>query len=283
MDLSVIIVNYNTKELLKRCLASVFSSKTKYSFEVLVSDNGSQDASSEMVKNQFPQVSLIENKKNLGFSKGNNIALKRAHGRYLLLLNSDTEVRPDTFERSLSYMNEHGEVGILGCKVLLPDGSLDPACRRRFPNPANSFLRLFGLKRFSDYNIGGDVDAALEVDAVMGAYLMIRKVALDKIGFLDEEYFMYGEDLDWCWRAKFAGFKVVYYPKAQIVHYKYGSSQKTSAKIIVFSHQAMKIFYRKHYAQKNAWALNQLVYLGISLHQGLVLAKNLFRKKKAVH
>lgn len=283
MDLSVIIVNYNTKELLRRCLASVRASKISFNFEVWVSDNGSTDGSIEMLKNEFPKARLLENGKNLGFSKGNNRAIKQATGRFILLLNSDTEVTPETFERSLSYMRQHPNAGILGCKVYLPDGSLDPACRRRFPGPANSFLRLFGLKKFSDYNIDGDTDQEQEVDAVMGAYLLIRKEVVDKIGLLDEEYFMYGEDLDWCYRAKAAGFKVVYYPGAEITHYKYGSSQKTSTQTIRFSHQAMKIFYRKHYARNRSWAFNHMVYAGISLHQCLVSMRNFFKKKKSAH
>ena len=293
IDLSIIIVNYNTKNLLQKCLESVLSSITNYKFEVLVSDNGSTDGSIEMIKQFFsayaeasadrPQVKLIENKANLGFSKGNNVAIKQTQGRYILLLNSDTEVRPDTFDLSIKYLDEHEDVGILGAKVLLPDGTLDKACRRKFPNPWNSFLRLFGLKKLSDYNIDKPINQETEVDAVMGAYLMIRKSVIDKIGLLDEEYFMYGEDLDWCWRAKEAGYKVVYYPSAEITHFKYGSSQVIPVFIIKQAHQAMKIFYRKHYAQKYNWLFSQLVYLGITLRMYLVLSVNIFRHKKTVH
>lgn len=283
MDLSVIIVNYNTKGLLQRCLQSVFSSKTDFKFEVLVSDNGSNDGSVEMVKNDFPQVKLIENHANLGFSKGNNAALPKALGRYCLLLNSDTEVTPNTFDESIKYMDTHPEVGIMGCKVLLPNGELDKACRRKFPNPRNSFLRLFGLKKFSDYNINAPMDQELEVDSVMGAYLLIRKSVMDKIGLLDEDFFMYGEDLDWCWRMKEAGYKVMYNPRAEIVHYKYGSAQAVPFKTIKLAHDAMKIFYRKHYAKKYNWLFGQLVYLGINLRMSLVLFRNLFRRKKKVH
>ncbi len=293
MDLSVIIVNYNTKELLKKCLSSVFASKTGYKLEVVVSDNGSKDGSVEMVRQEFsayakasadkPQVKLIENGANLGFSKGNNVALKQALGRYCLLLNSDTEIKSDTLDLSVKYLDQHPDVGIMGCKVLLPDGRLDLACRRKFPNPWNSFLRLFGLKKFSDYNISTPIDEETEVDSVMGAYLMIRKAAMDKVGLLDEEYFMYGEDLDWCWRVKEAGYKVMYYPAATIAHYKYGSVQSVPFKTILMAHEAMKIFYRKHYAKKNNPFFNGLVYLGINLRMYLVLLRNLFRGKKRVH
>ena len=283
MNLSVIIVNYNTKDLLQKCLESVFASNDPSNFEVIVSDNGSRDGSIEMIKAKFPKVKLLENNANLGFSKGNNVAIKQAVGKYILLLNSDTAVRPNTFGLSTRFLDEHPQVGILGCKVLLPDGTLDKASRRKFPNPWNSFLRLFGLKKFSDYNIDTPIDQETEVDAVMGAYLMIRREVMDKIGLLDEEYFMYGEDLDWCWQAKEAGFKVMYYPEAQITHYKYGSSQSVPFKTIRLAHQAMKIFYRKHYAPQHNPIFNQFVYLGINLRMYLVLVVNIFRHKKTVH
>ncbi len=283
MDLSIIIVNYNTRKLLEKCLESVFKSVGSVKFEVWVSDNGSIDGSIEMMKQKFPQVKLIENNANLGFSKGNNVAIKQATGKYILLLNSDTEIKPDTLELSLKYMDEHEDVGIMGCKVLLPDGSLDQASRRKFPNPWNSFLRLFGFKKFSDYNIDSPIDQEMEVDAVMGAYLLIRKSVIDQVGLLDEEYFMYGEDLDWCWRVKEAGYKVVYYPKAEITHFKYGSSQAIPFRTIKWAHTAMKIFYRKHYAPKYNWVFNKFVYLGINLRMFLVLAINIFRHKKSVH
>lgn len=283
MDLSIIILNFNTKDLLRNSLQSVLASKTGYRLETLVSDNGSTDGSTEMIRSDFLGVKLIENGANLGFSKGNNIAIRKATGRYILLLNSDTEVRPDTFDLCIKKMDQDETIGILGCKILLPNGELDKAARRKFPNPWNSFLRLFGFRKLSDYNIDAPIDQEMEVDSVVGAYLMIRKSVMDKIGLLDEEFFMYGEDLDWCWRAKEAGFKVLYYPAATITHFKYGSSQQIPFFIIKMAHQAMKIFYRKHYAQKYNWLFNQLVYLGISTRMLGVLVVNIFRSKKSVH
>ncbi|MBX4187465.1 MAG: glycosyltransferase family 2 protein [Candidatus Doudnabacteria bacterium] len=282
-DLSIILLNYNTKDLTCKCLRSVFASEINFVYEVIVADNGSSDGSIQMIQQEFPQVILIENKANLGFSKGNNAAMKQAVGRYFLLLNTDTEIKPDALDESVKYLDEHPDVGIVGGKVLLPDGSLDKASRRRFPNPWNSFLRLFGLKKFSDYNIDLPIDQIAEVDAVMGAYLMIRKSITEKIGLLDEDYFMYGEDLDWCWQVKQAGYKVVYYPKAEITHYKYGSSQLIPFQTIQLAHQAMKIFYRKHYATEYNWLFNQFVYLGINLRMYLVMLVNILRKKKTVH
>lgn len=283
MDLSIIIVNYNTKDLLQRCLESVFASRTDFLLEVIVSDNGSTDGSIEMIRSRFPAVKLIENNANLGFSKGNNVAIRQVGGRLVLLLNSDTEVTADNLDLSIKYMDEYSEVGAMGCKVLLADGTLDKASRRNFPNPWNSFLRLFGFRKFSDYNVEGPMDQEAEVDSVVGAYMMLPKNVIDKVGLLDEEYFMYGEDLDWCFRIKQAGYKVIYYPKPEVLHFKYGSAQTVPFKTIRMAHDAMKIFYRKHYAEKYNWLFNQIVYLGITLRMYLVLFVNLFRKKKTVH
>lgn len=284
MDLSVIIVNYNTKDLLQKCLESVFASQTNFQFEVIVSDNGSTDESVEMVRNNFPQVRMIENNANLGFSGGNNVALRKVSGRYFLLLNSDTEVRKDTLDLSVKYMDEHPEVGVMGCKVLLPDGNLHEASRRRFPDPANAFLRLFGLRKFSNYNYQNiPADREMEVDSVVGAYLLIRKSVTDEVGLLDEEFFMYGEDLDWCWRVKAAGYKVMYYPGTEITHFLYGSSQAVAFRSVRWAHEAMKIFYRKHYSAEHSFLFNQFVYLGISTRMYLVLIVNIFRKNKTVH
>jgi GT2 family glycosyltransferase len=283
MDLSIIIVNYNTREILRKCLLSVLASRTGFSYEVFVSDNGSKDGSQEMLRKDFPQVKLLENKANLGFSKANNIAIRQAAGRLILLLNSDTEIKSDNLDFAVKYLDEHPAVGAVGGKVLLPDGNLDKACRRRFPNPWNSFLRLFGFKKLSDYNIAGSIDTESEVDAVMGAYMMIPKAVIDRVGLLDEEYFMYGEDLDWCWRIKEGGWKIVYFPKAALTHYKYASSQNIPFRTIKMAHLAMKIFYRKHYASKYFWLFNQFVYFGITLRMYLVLFVNIFRNKKTVH
>jgi len=283
MDLSVIIISYNEKDLLRNCLRSVLASKTNYKFEVIVTDSGSQDDTVEMMNEEFSTVKLLDNKTNLGFSKGNNVAIKQTNGRLILLLNADTTVKDDALDLSIQYMDQHPEVGAMGGKVLLPDGRIDPSCRRNFPNPVNSFLRLFGLKKFSDYNINTPIDQEVEVEAIMGAYFLTRKDVIDKIGLLDEEFFMYGEDLDWCWRIKESGYKIMYYPKAEIVHYKYGASQTNKTQTIKWAHDSMKIFYRKHYAQKNPWFLNQLIYLGITLRKNLVLLKNIFGNKKTVH
>jgi GT2 family glycosyltransferase len=284
MDLSIIILNYNTKDLLHRCLQSVFNSITSFELEVIVADNGSTDGSVEMVRLQFPKTKIVENGGNLGFAGGNNPAMKISAGRYVLLLNSDTEVRPDTFEQCIKYLETHKDVGILGCKVLLPNGKLHEASRRRFPDPANAFLRLFGFRKYSNYNYQNvSIDQEMEVDSVVGAFMMVRRDVIEKIGFLDEEFFMYGEDLDYCWRVKKAGFKVVYFPGAEITHFLYGSSKMVKFRSVRWAHDAMKIFYRKHYAREHNFLFNQFVNLGISTRMYLVLIVNLFRKEKSVH
>jgi GT2 family glycosyltransferase len=172
----------------------------------------------------------------------------------------------------------------MGGKVLLPTGQLHEACRRRFPNPANAFLRLFGFRKFSSYNYQNvSVDQEMEVDSVTGAYLMICREIMEKVGLLDEAFFMYGEDLDWCWRVKAAGVKVMYYPKAEITHHLYGSSKFVKFRSVRWAHDAMRIFYRKHYASAHSWIFNQMVYLGINLRMYLVMVVNLFRHEKSVH
>jgi len=283
MDLSVIILNYNTKDLLRKCLASATASRTGYEMEIIVADNASRDGSMEMVAAEFPSVTRLQNAGNLGFSKGNNAAMRIAKGRYVLLLNSDTTVTPETFDLSIRYMDVRRDVGAMGCKVLLPDGQLDQASRRRFPNPINSFLRLFGFRSFSNYNYSEPVDQELDVDAVTGAYMLVRKSVMDKVGMLDEDFFMYGEDLDWCWRIKAAGHRISYYPVPKITHFKYGSSQAIPYRMIRLSHDAMWIFYRKHYAERYPAPVNWLVYAGIEVRKRLVMLVNVFRTKKTVH
>ncbi len=282
-DLSIIILNYNTKTLLDDCLASVFASIGIENFEVIVSDNGSTDGSIQMVKEKYPQAKLLENNANLGFSKGNNVAIKIAVGRHILLLNSDTIVNPNTFTQMVIKADSDPKIGALGPKILLANGTLDPSARRNFPNPANAFLRLFGMKRFSNYNVTGPIDQEMEVEAIMGACMLVPRSAIDKVGMLDEEFFFYGEDLDWCYRIKEGGYKVVYYPSAEITHLKSASSRNIPFKIVKVAYSAMKIFYRKHYAPKYPAPFNWLVYTGINLRMWLVMLINVFRTNKSVH
>lgn len=273
MTLSIIIVNYNTERLLKSCLESVYAGANGTPMDVWVVDNNSRDKSVPMVKSLFPMVQVIQNRANVGFSRANNIVISQSRSDYILLLNPDTLVIGDAIERVLRFMEKHPEVGIAGCKVLNRDGTLQLACRRSIPTPKVAFCRLIGLSRLfpqsptmAQYNMTyEDPDRTHEVDAVSGAFLMIRKKAVADIGLLDERFFLYGEELDWCLRAKRAGWAVAYYPAAQIVHYKGESTKYNSRKAAVEFYRAMYLFHKKHFAKDHSSVTNLLIYSGILL------------------
>lgn len=282
MDLSVLIVNYNTRQLTLDCLRSVYDSETGYSYEVIVVDNASADDSVEKIMEQYPQVRMIANEENTGFAKANNQAMEAAVGRYILLLNSDTIVQPDTLQTMVAFMDENPKVGASGCKVILPDGSLDKACRRGFPTPSASFYYAFGFSklfpdrpRFNQYQLGYlDPNESYAIDCLVGAFMLVRRETLQQVGGLDETFFMYGEDVDWCYRIKQAGWDIWYHPVTYIVHYKGASSRRKPFKIIYEFHHSMWIFHRKHYVQKYSWITNTAVYCGIAVKFTLSLIKN---------
>jgi GT2 family glycosyltransferase len=284
MDCSIIILSFNTKDLTVNAIRSVFSSKTGYHYEIIVVDNASADNSVQFIRNEFPQVQLIENKMNVGFAKANNQGMKIAKGKYVLLLNSDTIVEPDTLDVMIRFMNEHPRIGASGCKIVLPDGSLDKACKRGFPTPSASFYYVFGLSRMfpnnpklNQYQLGHlDPDRDYPVDCLVGAFMMVRREAIDRVGLLDEDFFMYGEDIDWCYRIKQSGWEIYYYPYVRITHYKGASSRKKPFKIIYEFHRAMVLFHRKHYQKQYSWLINVLVYAGISVKFTLSLLLNRF-------
>ena len=254
MDLSIIIVNYNVKEFLLNLLNSVERASKRLHIEIIVVDNASDDGSVEMIKQFFPNVILIENAKNLGFSKANNIGLNIAKGKFLLLLNPDTLVSEDTFETTISFLKHNASVGMVGCKILNPDGTLQLACRRSFPGPWNSFCKVTGLSSFfpksqifARYNLTyRDENKSYEVDAISGSFMMIRRELYEKIGGLDEEFFMYGEDLDWCYRTQKSGYKVYYVHATQIIHYKGESTKRSSIDETRIFYSAMRLFVKKH-------------------------------------
>lgn len=285
MDLSIIIVNYNTKELLNGTIESVVSTIKNLEYEIIVSDNGSTDRSIEMVKGKFPQVVLIENGKNLGFSKANNIAINRCSGRYVLLLNSDIVVLNDCIEKCLNYLNENKDAGALGCKVMLANGKLDHACKRGFPSPEASFYYMLHLdklflnnRKFGQYTLNYlNENTINEVDSLTGAFMMVRRETFEQVGLLDEEFFMYGEDIDWCYRIKNAGWKIVYYPEAEIIHYKGGSSKRKKTKTIFEFYRAMYLFYNKHYKSRYNVLVKYMVYVAILARLGVSLFINCFK------
>ncbi len=286
-DLSVVILNYNTRDLLRACLRSVLASRGLYGLQVIVVDNVSTDGSADMVAAEFPSVVLVCSAENRGFANGNNQGLRIAEGRYCLLLNPDTEVPPDGLAKLVAFMDGHPEVGACGPKLVRADGSLDLACRRSFPTPAVSFYRLTGLSRlfprsprFARYNLTYlDENELAEVDSVVGACMMVRREAMEQVGLLDETYFMYGEDLDWAYRMKAAGWKVYYNPAVTVLHYKRESSRQRPVKTIVEFYRAMLIFHRKHFAPRTFFLLNWLIVLGIYVRGGLALALNVVRRR----
>ncbi len=273
VSISIIIVNYNASRLLKDCIDSIYREATTVPFDIWVVDNHSTDTSVPMVRQNFPHVNLIENKENVGFAKANNQAIKKCTGDYILFLNPDTLVLRNAVEKTVEFMDENSTIGICGCKVLNEDGTLQFACRRSIPTPGVAFFRLTGLSRLfpnskimAKYNLTYlDPDQPHEVDAVSGAFLMIRREVVDNIGKLDERFFMYGEELDWCFRAKKAGWKVMYYPNAEIIHYKGECSKSNSRKATFEFYRSMYLFHKKHFAGNHNPIINIIIYAGILL------------------
>lgn len=253
MDLSIIIVSFNTKDLLKNCLTSVFNTTKGINFEVFVVDNGSTDGSIEMVKKKFPKVFLIKNKKNLGFARANNQALKKAKGEYLLLLNSDTKILDNALEKLVNFAKGKEELGIVGPKLLNPDKSPQPSAAPFYTLPVVFISLLRG-----DSFLRRSYQETREVDWVAGACFLIKKEITKKIGFLDEEFFMYIEEMEFCFRAKKAGYKTYFYPAAKIFHLVRGSSTAGKREAIWWIYKGLIYFYQKHFAP---WQLRVLKFL----------------------
>ena len=272
MDLSVIIVNYGTYELTKNTVFSLLDTVCDISYEIIIVDNDSPDDSFDLLTDDFENysnITLIQNQNNDGFAKANNIGIRNSTGEYVLLLNSDVIVKENTINDCMTYIKDNKNIGCLGCKVVLPNGKLDKACRRSFPTFKVSFYRLTGLsklfpksKRFNQYNLSYlDENDIYPVDCVVGAFMLIPRDVMIKCGCLDESYFMYGEDIELCYNIKELGYDVIYYGKKEIIHYK-GASGK-SKKLLYEFHNSMQIFYDKHYKQSDNLLINMLVHTGI--------------------
>jgi len=291
-DLSIIIVNWNAKDLLRDCLVSVFEN-VKINFEVIIVDNNSSDGSCEMIKKEFANkinLKLIENKFNNGFASANNQAILVSKGNCILLLNPDTLVHGGVIDETYRYLMNDKSIGVAGCKVLNPDGTLQLACKRMAPNVKDAFYKLFGIskirkceEKFSKYNLTYvSEDEFVDCDSVSGSYLMIKKEVIDKIGYLDETFFMYGEEMDWCMRAKKAGYIVRYCPVGDITHFKGESSKKLGIKATYEFYRAMLIFYNKYNKSENIFFVNWMVYIGIYLLGFINICKNMVTKNKRV-
>lgn len=288
-DLSVVIVNYNVSYFLEQCLHSVFKASEEITCEVFVVDNNSVDGSVEMVQEKFPQAILIANKDNVGFSRANNQAIRISKGRHVLLLNPDTLVEEDTFVKSVNYMDNHPDVGGLGVKMIDGKGQFLPESKRGLPTPSVAFYKIFGLsalfpksKIFSEYHLGYlSKDETHEVPVLSGAYMMMRAETLKKVGLLDEEYFMYGEDIDLSYRITLGGYKNVYFSDTRIIHYKGESTKKSSVNYVFVFYRAMLIFARKHFSARLAKTFSFLINLAIYLRAFVAIA-NRFVKKAIV-
>ena len=284
MKLSIVIVNYNVKYFLEQCLLSVGRAIEKIGAEVLVVDNASSDGSCNYIKEKFPWVNLIPNETNLGFSKGNNLAIKAAVGEYILLLNPDTVVAEDTFEKSIAFMDAHSDAGALGIRMIDGKGNFLPESKRGLPTPIVAFYKTFGLaslfpksKIFGRYHLGFlDEHKTNEVEVLSGAYMFIRKEALDKTGLLDETFFMYGEDIDLSYRIIKAGYKNYYFAETTIIHYKGESTRKGSLNYVKVFYNAMIIFARKHFSGNQSGLFSAVINLAIFFRGLLTVLANLF-------
>ncbi|MCK9206224.1 MAG: glycosyltransferase family 2 protein [Salinivirgaceae bacterium] len=271
MKLTVVIVNYNVKYFLEQCLHSVYKALHQIEAEVFVVDNNSVDGSCAMVRQKFPQAILIENKENLGFSKANNQAIRLSKGQYVLLLNPDTVVEEDTFTKVIDFMDTHPKAGGLGVKMIDGKGIFLPESKRGLPTPMVAFYKIFGLSRlfprsktFARYHLGYMSNHEIhEIEVLAGAFMLMRKETLDKVGLLDEDYFMYGEDIDLSYRITLGGYKNYYFPETTIIHYKGESTKKGSINYVKVFYNAMIIFARKHFSTKNAQLFSFFINLAI--------------------
>ena len=290
VTLSVAIVNYNTKEELNNCLISIFNSKQDTKFSVFVVDNNSNDGSANYVESVFPQVSLIKNNQNLGFARANNQVLANIQSEFVLLLNPDTIVYDHVFDLTIEFLRNTQEAGMVTCKLLKPDQKLDLACRRSFPSVFDGFCRAVGLSRlfpksriFARYNMTYlDENETNEVDAVNGAFMMIKKQALNEVGLFDENYFMYMEDLDLCFRFRRKGWKIFYFPKTKVLHLKGKSGKKDSERMILEFFRSMELFCNKNYSIHQSPLEGWITKVGIRSWKVMTLYRNKLRLSKRV-
>ena len=287
--IAIVIVNYNTRDLLRACLASIPAGFGAGTCDIWVVDNGSSDDSLMMVRAEFPTVHAIQSDHNGGFAYANNLALRRILDasdapEYVMILNPDTVVTPGAFDVLVDYLRTNPTVGVVGPRLLLPDGSLDLACRRSFPTPEVSLWRMTGLSRvfphsprFGRYNMTFvDPNQTIAVDALVGACMLMPTAVVREVGLLDETYFMYGEDLDWCYRFKQYGWQIVYVADAIVHHVKRASSRQQPVQTIHYFYDAMRIFFRRYYAATTPMVICWVIETGITLKEQVSLARNYF-------
>lgn len=275
LDVSIIVVNWNAKDLLAKCLTCVQNTVKNASYEIIVVDNNSTDGSQDMVRRDFPAVQLIANPQNVGFARANNQAMRFSQGRYVLLLNSDAFVKEHTIDHMVDFMDAHPEAGMSACKLLYGDGRLQPSCTS-FPTLLTEFFTAVGLSQaFPKSRLFGhymmtywNYDDTREVDSIMGAFMLVRASALDAVGLMDESYFMYSEEVDWCFRFKKANWKIYFHPDVEAVHLWGGSASQVKTKMHVQMYRSRVMFFRKNYGQLSAALLKLLLGLSCLLRIG---------------
>ena len=286
--ISVIIVSYNTRDILFNCLRSLYSSVGQVELEVFVVDNASKDGTVAALRREFPQCIVVANETNVGFSRANNQAVRLCTGRYILLLNPDTVVQPDVMAKMVEFMDKQQDVGMVSCRLVTNDGSLDLACRRAFPSLWDGFCRASGLSQWfpnsrllARYNLTYlDEHQTCQVDAVNGAFMFARREAVEQVGLLDEDYFMYAEDLDWCFRFWKSGWKIVYHPTATTVHLKGQSGNPKSSEMIRELFRSTKLFYRKNCFADMGVIRRASILISLDVWKWLTLFKNALRTDK---
>ena len=286
MKLSVIIVNYNVEHFLEQCLLSVQKASKGIEVEVFVVDNNSIDGSINMIKEKFPEVIMIVNNENVGFSKANNQAIRLAKGELVLLLNPDTIVEEDTFKKCIQFMENNENAGGLGVKMIDGKGKFLPESKRGLPTPAVAFYKIFGLsalfprsKKMGQYHLGYlSKDENHEIQILSGAFMLIKKKVLDKIGLLDENFFMYGEDIDLSYRSIQGGYKNYYLSETNIIHYKGESTKKGTLNYVKTFYEAMIIFTKKHFKGSKAGLFIMMLNIAIYFRAFLRILSNLSKK-----
>jgi GT2 family glycosyltransferase len=287
VKLSIVIPTYNAHEWIQGCIDSINLHRPSSDYEIIVVDDKSTDDTLAIVRKQFPGVRLFSNNKNVGFGKTANVGLAASAGEHILVLNNDTWMHERVLDAMIAFLDAHSDVGIVGPKVLSGDGSLQQQCRRRIPTPTAALLYFTGVAKLFPKNprvarylmTAADENETTEVDSVSGACLMLRRQVLDALHGFDPEYYLYGEDMDFCWRAKLAGWKVVYFPGASITHFGgQGGTAKKKLYATIEWHRAMWIFYRTHRAPKVGFPERALVYSGIALKTALAVAMNVLRR-----
>lgn len=271
-DISIIIVNWNTRDCLLDCLRSIYSNGTHYTQEIILVDNASCDGSTDAVEREFPGVRLIKNSVNFGFARANNQGIGASKGRYIALINSDVLLLPVCLDRLVSFMDKHPGVGIVGPRVLNPDGSLQPSCKR-LPTLRLDLAQAIGLHLISS-RFSSDYERAYHesmryVEALTGCFLIVRRAATDRVGGFDEKFFMYNEEVDWCRRFSLAGWKLVYYPCAEAIHLGGASSANEPTRFYVEYQKSKLYYYHKHYGYGATLGLRLILFLRAVLRLGL--------------